>query len=95
MSSFFYDLIFPFLSDNSPRLGLKLKVIVKKIPKGALMLAIVKQLWKKYTDWCDAMGLGPESQRCCAPRLSEPDANSDDNSNEARNERNREYKNRA
>lgn len=40
------------------------------------MLEIIKKLWFKYTDWCDAMGLGPESQRCCSPKLSEPDANS-------------------
>ncbi|WP_428636416.1 hypothetical protein [Shewanella sp.] len=29
--------------------------------------------WQAYVAWCDRMGLTPENQRCCAPKLSEPD----------------------
>ena len=32
----------------------------------------IKLLWGKYIQWCDLMGLTPESKRCCAPQLSDP-----------------------
>ncbi len=31
----------------------------------------LKMCWTKYINWCDSMGLVPENQRCCAPRLSD------------------------
>ncbi|MGI2258031.1 hypothetical protein [Shewanella sp. GXUN23E] len=32
----------------------------------------IKRIWTGYCDWCDRMGLTPESRRCCAPSLSDP-----------------------
>ncbi|GGI72906.1 DUF5363 family protein [Shewanella gelidii] len=36
----------------------------------------LKALWQSYINWCDRMGLTPENQRCCAPKLSEPEVTS-------------------
>ncbi|MCF1429161.1 MAG: DUF5363 domain-containing protein [Shewanella sp.] len=33
----------------------------------------IKQIWKRYCDWCDRMGLTPEARRCCAPSLTDPE----------------------
>ena len=33
----------------------------------------LRKAWAKYCDWCDSMGLTPESKRCCAPVLQDPE----------------------
>ncbi|WP_283164227.1 DUF5363 family protein [Shewanella corallii] len=33
----------------------------------------LRKAWAKYCDWCDSMGLTPESKRCCAPVLHDPE----------------------
>ncbi|GIU26615.1 hypothetical protein [Shewanella sp. MBTL60-007] len=39
-------------------------------------MKFIKNVWAKYIQWCDAMGLTPENRRSCAPRLSEPELTS-------------------
>ena len=34
---------------------------------------MIVKWWRAYIAWCDRMGLTPENQRCCAPKLSEPE----------------------
>ncbi|QYJ92058.1 hypothetical protein [Shewanella halotolerans] len=33
---------------------------------------MIVKWWRAYIAWCDRMGLTPENQRCCAPKLSDP-----------------------
>ena len=33
---------------------------------------MLSKWWRAYVAWCDRMGLTPENQRCCAPKLSDP-----------------------
>lgn len=36
---------------------------------------MIVKWWRAYIAWCDRMGLTPENQRCCAPKLSDPELN--------------------
>lgn len=27
------------------------------------------RLWQRYTNWCDKVGLNPDSGRCCIPKV--------------------------
>ncbi len=33
------------------------------------MLEWLGTLWRRYTNWCDEVGLNPEEGRCCMPAL--------------------------
>ena len=35
-------------------------------------MKLIRSVWTRYIRWCDVMGLTPESRRCCAPHLSDP-----------------------
>lgn len=39
------------------------------------MLNMIKTVWLKYINWCDKMGLVPENQCCCMPKLTENSIN--------------------
>ncbi len=46
-----------------------------------MLNTLVVKPWQAYIKWCDAMGLTPESKRCCAPRLQDPDISRDNERN--------------